>query len=189
MDGERALHYARGRFGLNDYLRMERQRCVMSAIVAAADPMTMLLKYQQLAASTQDIVSTDIPSDVLDDFADLAFKVKDSGMNSVVFDDKVIRPAYPDYDKIQTLVQESLSGPAPAPSQAPSGDAAAAPGGTTSSGSGGGAAPSSGSDSGGSGSTTGAAAATPADNVTDVCAFDPVQAQEELDKGEPPTSR
>jgi LCP family protein required for cell wall assembly len=180
MDGERALHFARGRFGLSDYLRMDRQRCVMSAIVAAADPMTMLLKYQELAATTQDIVSTDIPSDVLDDFADLAFKVKDSGMNSVVFDDKVIRPAYPDYDLIQSLVQQSLAGPPPAPSEAPSGGGAPAPaaGGTTSSE----------SEASGSGDS-GSAAATPVDDVTDACAYDAEQAQESLDEGEPPTSR
>ena len=189
MDGERALHFARGRFGLSDYLRMDRQRCVMSSIVAAADPMTMLLKYQELAATTQDIVSTDIPSDVLDDFADLAFKVKDSGMNSVVFDDKVIRPAYPDFDLIRSLVQQSLSGPPPAPTPAPSagGAGAPAPDGSASSGSGAGAAAGSGSDTAASGST--GAAATPADDVTDACAYDAEMAEESLAEGEPPTSR
>ena len=189
MDGTRALHFSRGRFGLSDYLRMDRQRCVLSAIVAAADPMTMLLKYQELAATTEDIVSTDIPSDVLDDFADLAFKVKDSGMNSVVFDDKVIRPAYPDYDKIRSLVQQSLAAPAPS-TQAPAADGggatAPAPGAATSAGSGAAATEPEAADS----STAAAgAAATPVDNVTDACAYDPVQAQEALDEGEPPTRR
>jgi LCP family protein required for cell wall assembly len=186
MDGTTALQFSRGRFGLSDYLRMDRQRCVMSAIVAAADPVTMLLKYQQLAATTQDIVSTDIPSDVLDDFADLAFKVKGAGMTSVVFDDKVIRPAYPDYDKIRSLVQESLAGPPPSQAPAKADAAAPAAGGATSSGSGGAAASGSGSGSGSGSSDSPAAAATPADNVTDACAYDPEQAKKELAKGKPP---
>jgi LCP family protein required for cell wall assembly len=38
MDGERALAYARGRFGLSDYMRHGPQRCMINAIVTAADP-------------------------------------------------------------------------------------------------------------------------------------------------------
>ncbi|UOY01211.1 LCP family protein [Blastococcus sp. PRF04-17] len=126
MDGEMALHYARGRFGLSDYQRMDRQRCMINAIVEAADPMTLLARYQQIAATTQDIVTTDIPQSVVGDFADLALKVKEAGIRSVVFDDTVIRPAYPDYDLMRTIVQDALvTEPAPAPSSAP------APGGST----------------------------------------------------------
>ncbi|SOC52099.1 transcriptional attenuator, LytR family [Blastococcus aggregatus] len=111
MDGATALAFARGRFGLTDYDRMDRQRCTLDAIVDAADPMTLLRKYQQLARTTKDIVSTDIPRSVLGDFVDLAFLVKDAGIRSVVFDDSVIDPAYPDYDKIRGAVYLALSGP------------------------------------------------------------------------------
>ncbi|QNG39127.1 LytR family transcriptional regulator [Geodermatophilaceae bacterium NBWT11] len=166
MSGPRALDYARGRFGLSDYQRMDRQRCVLDAIVARADPVTLLTRYQQLAATTSDIVSTDIPQSVLDDFVDLAFLVKDAGIRSVVFDDTVISPAYPDYDAIRLLVQQAL-GTAPAPSPAPT----TAPGTTTS------APPTS-------------AAPTeeaPVDDVSDACAYDPAAAQAALDAGEPPT--
>ena len=65
MDGARALNYARGRFGLSDYLRMTRQRCMINAIAKAADPVTLLSRYQQIAASTENIVSTDIPQSVV----------------------------------------------------------------------------------------------------------------------------
>jgi LCP family protein required for cell wall assembly len=182
MNGNLALNFARGRFGLSDYKRMDRQRCMINAIVAAADPMTLLTRYQQIAATTQDIVSTDIPQGVVGDFADLALKVKDAGMQSVVFDDSVIRPAYPDYDKIRTIVQDSLVGPpaAPAaPAPTPAGGAAGA-------GAGAGAGTSTDDTTGTAESD---AAPTPVDNVTDACAYDPVQAQEELAKGEPPVKR
>jgi LCP family protein required for cell wall assembly len=169
MDGATALAFSRGRFGLTDYQRMDRQRCVLDSIVAAADPVTLLTRYQQLAATTTDIVSTDIPQSVLGDFVDLAFLVKDAGIRSVVFDDTVISPAYPDYDQIRLLVQQAL-GTAPPVTAAPT-SAAPAPATTTS------AAPTS-----GAAPTTGAVA-----DVSDACAYDPAAAQAAIDAGEPPT--
>ncbi|MCW2740950.1 MAG: LytR family transcriptional regulator [Blastococcus sp.] len=172
MDGPRALAYARGRFGLTDYTRMDRQRCMINAIIEAADPMTLLTRYQKIAATTQDIVSTDIPQSVVGDFADLALKIKDAGMQSVVFDDSIIRPAYPDYDEIRTIVQDTLVAPAAqasTPVQTPAGTPTPpADAGTT-------APPD--------------APSTPVANAQDACAYDPVQAQAALDEGEPPTKR
>ena len=92
MDGPTALAFARGRFGLTDYDRMARQRCTINAIIEAADPVTLLEQYQEIAETTQDIVSTDIPSRALDDFVDLAFLVKDANVRSVVFDVNLDRP-------------------------------------------------------------------------------------------------
>ena len=182
MDGERALNFARGRFGLSDYQRMDRQRCMINAIVAAADPITLLSRYQQIAATTQDIVTTDIPQSVVSDFADLAMKVKNAGIHSVVFDDSVIRPAYPDYDKIRKVVRDALSGPpaAPAPAQTPSAGTGTGAGTSSSSD---GTAPS--RDAGKS--TSAQASSSPVDNVQDACAYDRVAAQKALDEGQPPT--
>jgi LCP family protein required for cell wall assembly len=173
MDGWHALAYARGRFGLTDYSRMDRQRCMINAIVSAADPMTLLSRYQQIAATTQNIVSTDIPQAVVGDFADLALKVKDAGIRSVVFDDTVIKPAYPDYDKIRGLVEDALHPPAPGSSSGPA-TTPPATSATTASGS----APAGG---------TATAPTSPAVSAADACAYDPVAAQEALDQGEPPT--
>jgi LCP family protein required for cell wall assembly len=171
MDGPTALAFARGRFGLTDYDRMARQRCTIGAIVKAADPVTLLRKYQDLAATTKDIVSTDIPRSALDNFVDLAFLVKDASIRSVVFDPKLIHPAYPDYDRMRQIVEEALAPPASAgpsssapSSSAPSSTASSAP--ATSS-----ATPS----------------ADPATDVTDACAYDPAQAAKALAAGKPPT--
>jgi LCP family protein required for cell wall assembly len=177
MDGARALNYARGRFGLTDYQRMDRQRCMINAIIDAADPMTLLSRYQEIAVTTQDIVSTDIPQAVVGDFADLALKVKDAGMQSVVFDDTVIRSAYPDYDKIRTIVQDTLVGP-PVPSSTPSQSAGGGTGGTAT-------APATAPDT--TASAPDDAPPTHVDNAKDACAYDAVAAQEALDEGEPPT--
>jgi LCP family protein required for cell wall assembly len=172
MDGVRALDYARGRFGLSDYLRMDRQRCVLKAIVDAADPVTLLSRYQELAATTEDIVSTDVPSRVLGDVVDLAFRVKDADIRSVVFDDTVINPAYPDYDRIRALVQEALSPeratPSPPSTPVPPRAAPTTPLGPTP------------GPAGNGGS---------ADEVGDACAFDPAQAAAAVAAGQPPTRR
>jgi hypothetical protein len=92
----------------------------------------------------------------------------------VVFDDSMIKPAYPDYDKIRGLVEDALHPPAPGSSTAPTGTA---PTGTTG-----------GTAAGGSAAGTSASApASPAVSAADACAYDPVAAQEALAKGEPPT--
>ncbi|WP_104524360.1 LCP family protein [Blastococcus atacamensis] len=161
MDGYTALQFARGRFGLTDYDRMARQRCTIDAIVDAADPVTLLQRYQELAATTQDIVSTDIPRSVLDDFVDLAFLVKDAELRSVVFDEQVIDPAYPDYDRMRELVEEAIAPPV-APEPAPETSPEPAPG-------------------------TEPPAPSPVTDVGDACAYDPVRAAEARAQGEPPT--
>jgi LCP family protein required for cell wall assembly len=171
MDGARALAFARGRFGLTDYDRMDRQRCAIDAIIDAADPVTLLRQYQELAATTEDIVSTDIPRSALDDFIDLGFVVKDASVRSVVFDANLIDPAYPDYDEMRQIVQDAIDPPA-APADGAPVTAATSP-----------SAP----------ETTEPAAppasAGPAADVGDACAYDPVRAGEALAQGEPPTRR
>ncbi|NEK87437.1 LCP family protein [Blastococcus saxobsidens] len=166
MDGATALAFARGRYGLTDYDRMDRQRCTIEAIVDAADPVTLLQRYQELARTTEDIVSTDIPRSVLDDFVDLAFLVKDTEIRSVVFDDTVIDPAYPDFDQIRRLVQDALDPPPaetadPSTGEAPPTDQVGGP------------APE--------------PAPAPVDDVADACAYDRAQAEEARAEGKPPT--
>ena len=167
MDGYTALQFARGRFGLSDYDRMARQRCTVSAIVDAADPVTLLQRYQRLAATTEDIVDTDIPRSALDDFVDLAFLVKDADIRSVVFDTEVIDPAYPDYERIRALVEEAID-PQPTPSSAPSPQPAPS------------SPPPAGAD-------PAPAAVDPVTDVADACAYDPARAAEARAAGKPPT--
>jgi LCP family protein required for cell wall assembly len=175
MDGPRALAFARGRFGLTDYQRMDRQRCVLDAIIDKANPVTLLSRYQELARTTQNILSTDLPQSMLDDVVDLGFKVKGTEIRSVVFDDTVISPAYPDYDKIRSMVQQALT-PPPDTSSTP-----AAPATPTA------AAPTSGTAP--TASTAPTTGADPAADVGNVCAYDPVRAQAALAAGQPPTRR
>jgi LCP family protein required for cell wall assembly len=181
MDGPTALAFARGRFGLTDYDRMARQRCTIKAIIDAADPVTLLRQYEDIAATTEDIVSTDIPSSALDDFVDLAFLVQGASMRSVVFDPSVIDPAYPDYDAMRRLVDEALDPSPPAPATTA---ATAAP----ATGTGTGAEPTT-SESTGPEATGSQAGSTedPVAELADACAYDRTQARKALAAGKPPT--
>jgi LCP family protein required for cell wall assembly len=186
LDGFLALEFARGRYNLTDYDRMARQRCTLDAIVDAADPVTLLRKYQDLARTTRDVVFTDIPRSALDDFVDLAFLVKDADIRSVVFDNSVIDPAYPDYDLIRGIVTLALDPPAETGDE-PAGDEPA-----------GGAVP--GDDAVAGGPTDAPAGGVPApsdedlaalvapDDVRDACAYDREAAGLALLGGKPPTS-
>jgi hypothetical protein len=149
---------------------MARQRCTIDAIIDAADPVTLLRQYQELAATTQDIVSTDIPRQALDDFVDLAFLVQEASVRSVVFDATLIDPAYPDYDQIRRIVQDALE-PAPA-SPPPSGSTGGTPAPP--------AAPA-------TGPAPSPAATDPVADVGDACAYDRVQAEQALAEGQPAT--
>jgi polyisoprenyl-teichoic acid--peptidoglycan teichoic acid transferase len=169
LDGYLALQYARGRYGLNDYLRMQRQRCVLNAVLQSADPVTVLKDYQQLADTTQGIVRTDIPEKVLDDFVSVALEAKKAPIRSVVFDSSVINPAYPDYPKIRGIVSSALADPG-TPSAAA--QTSSAPTATPS--------PSAGAPAPESGAVA---------DVTDACAYDPAQAGAALAAGKPPTRK
>jgi LCP family protein required for cell wall assembly len=170
LDGWHALQWARGRYGLSDYLRMDRQRCALDAILKAANPTKVLSSYQDIASTAEATLKTDIPESALQGFVDLAFKAKKASVRSVVFDQNVINPAYPDYNKIRSLVQQTLSGEA-APTSAPP------------------AAPSSASAAPSVSGTPNLSGPPAVSDVSNACAYDPAEAQAALAQGKPPTRK
>ena len=67
LDGPEALAYARARKGSSDYARMERQRCMVKAVAAKADPITLLTSFPAIVDAIQGSVVTDIPLTFLPD--------------------------------------------------------------------------------------------------------------------------
>lgn len=112
LDGFHALWFARGRYGSDDYQRMDRQRCAVNALIEAADPLTLLQRYADLARAGADAVSTDIPRKLGPAFVELLLKVKDAKLRSVVFrsSDKFYS-GDPDYDYMRAVVQKALYPP------------------------------------------------------------------------------
>lgn len=110
LDGFEALWFARGRYGLDDYNRMERQRCVMDAFIDEVDPVTLLRRYEGLAAAGKKIVRTDIPQELVSDFVDLGLRLKSGDVHSVVFRaSERFDPNDPNYAWMRRKVQRTLA--------------------------------------------------------------------------------
>jgi len=108
LNGFHALWFARSRAATNDYDRMARQRCVMTAMLHQLDPQTVLFRFNEIAAAGKQIVRTDIPSTELGTFVQLALSAKSQKMTSVQFVPPLINPAYPDYTVIRSTVKKAI---------------------------------------------------------------------------------
>ncbi len=144
LDGYHALWFARSRHGGSDYDRMARQRCVMDAMLHQLNPTTVLAKFQSIAAASQDVVSTDIPSGDLSTFLSLAVRAKSQKVTSIQFVPPLVNPAYPDFGVIRSKVRAATgtsgAGPATPTAGAPTGAGASRgsdPAGSSSAGAGG----------------------------------------------------
>ncbi|MFV0405410.1 MAG: LCP family protein [Propioniciclava sp.] len=128
LNGSDALWYARGRYGTSDYERMSRQRCVIRAVAAQADPYTVLMNYEALTKAGTNIVKTDVPNARLAALLALAFKVKDQKMRSLSFENgkdgfSTVRP---NWERVREQVQAALRPPTPQPA-APTPSSSASP--------------------------------------------------------------
>lgn len=110
LDGSHALWYARSRTGSSDYARMGRQRCVIGAILNESDPSTVVANFEDLAAASESIVTTDIPQEDLGNLIELAMKAKDNDLRSLQFVPPLITPADPDFALIRDRTEELLGG-------------------------------------------------------------------------------
>lgn len=130
LDGHQSLWYVRSRAESDDYDRMARQRCVIGAILRQADPWVILRRYEKIAASARDLVSTDIPRGLLTDLVDLAVKARDQEVTDIPFVPPLIKTASPDFDLIRGRVSAAIEAsdrpPPPSPSSAQPRAAAAA---------------------------------------------------------------
>ena len=110
LNGREALWYARGRYGSDDFARMDRQRCVINAIIKQANPANMLARYEDIAKAGKTIVYTDMPQEVLPLMVDLSLRVKDGNVRSIVFKhgvDGFLSPS-PNFSQIRKRVRAAL---------------------------------------------------------------------------------
>jgi LCP family protein required for cell wall assembly len=126
LDGYHALWYARSRHGSNNYERMARQRCVMTAMLKQLNPQSVLLKFQELAAAGSSTIHTDLPQDQLGMFVDLVLKAKSQKLTSVNFVPPLINPWSYDPTVIRSRVSQAIAGSAVPKAKTVSGAAAPA---------------------------------------------------------------
>ncbi|MGO1488829.1 MAG: LCP family glycopolymer transferase [Arachnia sp.] len=121
LEGYDAMWYARSRSDSSDYERMVRQSCLVDAIIKQVNPATMLSSYEAIASASADMVMTDIPQQVLEPFVGLALKVKDAEIDRLVYSPGKNGYDYnnPDFDAMRQSVQDAITGPTVNPDVTP----------------------------------------------------------------------
>jgi len=110
LNGRSALWYARGRYGSDDFARMDRQRCVINAIIKQANPTNMLARYEDVVQAGKQLVYTDMPREVLPLMVDLSLRVKDGNVRSIVFKSGVngFHSSNPDFSLMRKRVKAAI---------------------------------------------------------------------------------
>ncbi|MFF0267636.1 LCP family protein [Kribbella sp. NPDC004536] len=111
LDGFHALWFARGRYGLSDPSRQERQRCTIHALVNSVSSATLVTKYQQIAAASRQMLRTDIPQELLPALIQLGLKVKQAGVSDIDLDKDKNFPTGrdPNYAAMRAIIQNALA--------------------------------------------------------------------------------
>lgn len=116
LDGHLALAYARIRRHADDFARMNRQRCVLGAVMAQSSPIELLSSYGAIAEVLKDTLSTDIPQDRLVDFIDLMPVISFDRVGVLHIDREYISDTdtgrnYYDQDRIRAETKAILADP------------------------------------------------------------------------------
>ncbi len=133
LNGYETLWFARTRSADSDYARMQRQRCVMAAMLQQLNPTTVATKFTELAAASGQTIRTSVPSSQIGSLTALALKARALPISSVSFTPPLIDPARPDFALIQQTVastiaqSEALDSPQPEPAPAATQTADSAP--------------------------------------------------------------
>ncbi len=108
LDGYHALWFARSRHGSSDYERMNRQKCVMSAMVQQLDPSTLATRFVELSEAGRSIVVTDVGAGHVGELAELALRAKSLDLTSVDFTPPLIVTSDPDLPLIRSTVVDTI---------------------------------------------------------------------------------
>jgi LCP family protein required for cell wall assembly len=85
FDGREALAYVRSRKASDDYARMARQRCFLSALADQLDALSVLRNFESLARTVERNVRTDVPLDRLPGLVKLATRADPGSTLTVTF--------------------------------------------------------------------------------------------------------
>lgn len=116
LSGAEALAYVRERKTSNDYIRTKRQRCLLKAVAASADPVTIVRRFNSLARAVQSSVKTDVPLDFLPTLIGYAAELESADIATIGF----VPPFFahevdhrkhpiPDLERIQAMVRWAFS--------------------------------------------------------------------------------
>lgn len=117
LDGPQALAYARARKGSSDYARMARQRCMVKAVAAKSDPLTLLRSFPSIVDAIKGSVVTDIPLTFVPDLIEATAGMAFDDIETVGFTHSYWEPArdhkghpIPDMGRIRWKVRNVVEG-------------------------------------------------------------------------------
>lgn len=108
LTGYEALWFARSREGSDDYSRMARQKCVMTALLTQVSPKQALTNFQEIAKASSAMIRTDVPGGALGEFAQLALRARDEKVATVSLVPPQVDTAHPDLDKVHAMVRGAI---------------------------------------------------------------------------------
>ncbi|HSG78720.1 MAG TPA: LCP family protein [Acidimicrobiia bacterium] len=115
LDGRQALAYVRNRTGSSDYVRMRRQRCMLSAMAEQADPLTVLRGFSSLADAIRSSTTTDLPLGLLPELVRVVASIRPGNVATVSLGSTFHAPErtfknmpIPDVDRIRATVSAVL---------------------------------------------------------------------------------
>jgi polyisoprenyl-teichoic acid--peptidoglycan teichoic acid transferase len=115
FDGRTALAYVRSRKDTDDYNRMHRQRCFLTAVANQLDVVSVLRNFGDLASIVESSVRTDIPRDQLPDLIRLLGRLDPNRTLTVTFGRRYIarrragdRFPIPNVSAMRTTAREAI---------------------------------------------------------------------------------
>lgn len=109
LDGHDTLWFSRARDDSDDYSRMARQKCVMSAMLQQISPQTAVRNFSAIASASSAMVSTNIPASEFDSFVSLALKARSQRVSTLSLVPPMINTADPDIHLIHTKVRQAIA--------------------------------------------------------------------------------
>lgn len=109
LTGFEVQWFSRARQGSDDYSRMARQKCVMTAMLGQISPQTMLTKFSGIAKAGSDMVATSIPAGEAGEFVDLALKARSQKVATVSIAPPLVPDtAHPDIDAVRQAIADAI---------------------------------------------------------------------------------
>lgn len=109
LDGMDTLWFARARHDSDDYSRMARQKCVMSAMLQQVSPQVALRNFEKIAGASSAMVSTNVPRGEVDRFVDLALKAKSQKIATLSLVPPMVNTADPDIEMVHAKVAAAIA--------------------------------------------------------------------------------
>jgi LCP family protein required for cell wall assembly len=112
LTGSQALWYARSRWSTDDYDRMRRQQCLITALTDQVDARKLLTAYPKLAKTLRDNLRTSLTPKDLVGWVDLAGRIKDARIQRIGL--IPANPSHPDWVQLRSQVTKAVAGKAQA---------------------------------------------------------------------------